>query len=183
MAFNIHLLRGEDPQAQYDAIATKDPDTLYLLQSGKGYLGDFMLFNADSNIDFADLQQVKDKLTYTETDEEGEHTYSTIIGHCEDGTNTYPINPMCLMPDNGVGVVTDEILYVIYPELAADWNVLWEQVLKTGEFDEEQYKTSQYLVSTVPTLQCMMSYVQKYVNKKLEPYVTHSIDDGTAAVE
>ena len=47
MAFNIHLLRGEDPQAQYDAIATKDPDTLYLLQSGKGYLGDFMLFNAE----------------------------------------------------------------------------------------------------------------------------------------
>lgn len=184
MAFNIHLLRGEDPQAQYDAIATKDPDTLYLLQSGKGYLGDFMLFNADSNIDFADLQQVKDKLTYTETDEEGEHTYSTIIGCItKNDTEAYPINPMCLTPDNGIGVFTDELMYVLDTEATKQLQALWNSNMETKDYPVEAYKEYPFLLNTVPTLHFVMSYVRDFVNAKLEDYVTHSIDDGTAAVE
>ena len=42
--FKISLLTGTDPQAQYDAITTKDMLTFYLLGNGIGYLGDIPLF-------------------------------------------------------------------------------------------------------------------------------------------
>lgn len=42
--FKFKLLTGTDPQAQYDAIATKDALTFYLLGNGIGYLGDTPLF-------------------------------------------------------------------------------------------------------------------------------------------
>lgn len=42
--FKFKLLTGTDPQAQYDAIGTKDPMTFYLLNTGIGYLGDVPLF-------------------------------------------------------------------------------------------------------------------------------------------
>lgn len=42
--FKFKLLTGTDPQAQYDAIATKDALTFYLLGDGVGYLGDIPLF-------------------------------------------------------------------------------------------------------------------------------------------
>jgi hypothetical protein len=42
--FKFHLLTGIDPQAQYDAITTKDSMTFYLLSTGIGYLGDTPLF-------------------------------------------------------------------------------------------------------------------------------------------
>lgn len=44
--FNFRLLTGTDPQAQYDAIATKDALTFYLLNTGVGYLGEQILFDA-----------------------------------------------------------------------------------------------------------------------------------------
>lgn len=181
MAFNIHLLRGEDPQAQYDAIAAKDSNTLYLLQSGKGYLGDFMLFNAESNIDFADLQQVKDKLTYKETDDAGEHIYSTIIGYINNGEEACPVNPMTLMPDNGIGVITDEVLRVIDKDTKRLIDNISIATMEPGnEYDDNTYKTVPAILNTVPTMHYMMSYVRDYVNVKLEPYVTATIDDGTA---
>lgn len=42
--FKFKLLTGSDPQAQYDAITTKDSMTFYLLSTGIGYLGDTPLF-------------------------------------------------------------------------------------------------------------------------------------------
>ena len=42
--FKFKLLTGSDPQAQYDAITTKDSMTFYLLNTGIGYLGDTPLF-------------------------------------------------------------------------------------------------------------------------------------------
>lgn len=42
--FKFHLLTGTDPQAQYDAISTKEALTIYLLSNGVGYLGDKVLF-------------------------------------------------------------------------------------------------------------------------------------------
>lgn len=42
--FKFHLLTGTDPQAQYDAITTKDSMTFYLLSTGIGYLGSTPLF-------------------------------------------------------------------------------------------------------------------------------------------
>lgn len=42
--FKFHLLTGTDPQAQYDAITTKDSMTFYLLNTGIGYLGTIPLF-------------------------------------------------------------------------------------------------------------------------------------------
>lgn len=42
--FNFKLLTGTDPQAQYDAITTKDSMTFYLLNNGIGYLGEVPLF-------------------------------------------------------------------------------------------------------------------------------------------
>lgn len=42
--FKFHLLTGTDPQAQYDAITTKDSMTFYLLNTGIGYLGNTPLF-------------------------------------------------------------------------------------------------------------------------------------------
>lgn len=48
MSFNVHVLKGSNPQTQYDKITDKDPNTLYILQSGKGYLGDNILFDIAS---------------------------------------------------------------------------------------------------------------------------------------
>lgn len=42
--FKFRLLTGTDPQAQYDAITTKDSMTFYLLGTGVGYLGETPLF-------------------------------------------------------------------------------------------------------------------------------------------
>lgn len=44
--FKFKILTNTDPQAQYDAIVTKDPMTFYLLNTGIGYLGDVKLFDA-----------------------------------------------------------------------------------------------------------------------------------------
>jgi len=42
--FKFKLLTGTDPQAQYNAIETKNDLTFYLLGNGVGYLGDIPLF-------------------------------------------------------------------------------------------------------------------------------------------
>ena len=44
--FKFKILTGADPQAQYDAIVTKDALTFYLLNTGIGYLGSVKLFDA-----------------------------------------------------------------------------------------------------------------------------------------
>lgn len=44
--FKFKLLTSADPQAQYDAITTKDALTFYLLNTGIGYLGTVKLFDA-----------------------------------------------------------------------------------------------------------------------------------------
>lgn len=47
--FQFKLLTSVDPQAQYDAIVTKDAYTFYLLKNGVGYLGDIKLFDANGD--------------------------------------------------------------------------------------------------------------------------------------
>ena len=47
--FQFKLLTGTNPQAQYDAIVTKDDMTFYLLKNGVGYLGSVKLFDANSD--------------------------------------------------------------------------------------------------------------------------------------
>lgn len=47
--FQFKLLTGADPQAQYDAITTKDDMTFYLLKNGVGYLGSVKLFDANND--------------------------------------------------------------------------------------------------------------------------------------
>ena len=47
--FKFHLLTGSNPQAQYDAITTKDPYTFYLTADGIGYLGTVPLFGGGAN--------------------------------------------------------------------------------------------------------------------------------------
>lgn len=51
-AFKFKLFTSADPQAQYDAVVTKDPMTFYLLNTGVGYLGSVKLFDAtdDDNV-------------------------------------------------------------------------------------------------------------------------------------
>ena len=49
--FQFKLLTSADPQAQYDAITTKDSMTFYLLKNGVGYLGTTKLFDASANND------------------------------------------------------------------------------------------------------------------------------------
>lgn len=44
--FNFEILNGNNPQAQYDAITTKNPLTFYLLSTGIGYFGSVKLFDA-----------------------------------------------------------------------------------------------------------------------------------------
>lgn len=46
--FKFKLFTQADPQAQYDAVAVKDPMTFYLLNTGVGYLGEVKLFDATS---------------------------------------------------------------------------------------------------------------------------------------
>lgn len=181
MAFNIHLLKGTDPQAQYDAITTKDPNTLYLLKSGKGYLGDSMLFNADSSIDFADLQGVRNKLTYTVTDDSGEHVHSTIIGGITSGdASKRDFQALMLTPnDNGLAVRTNETVSTASEEDATVLNTIWQATMNTGAYDEETYKTNPLVLNTVPTIQFMFEAINGLLNKRLESYVTHSVDDGT----
>lgn len=47
--FKFKILTGTDPQAQYDAITTKDSMTFYLLKNGVGYLGTTKLFDATND--------------------------------------------------------------------------------------------------------------------------------------
>jgi len=47
--FQFKILTGTDPQAQYDAITTKDAMTFYLLNTGIGYLGTTKLFDATAD--------------------------------------------------------------------------------------------------------------------------------------
>lgn len=47
--FQFKLLTSADPQAQYNAIVTKDDMTFYLLKNGVGYLGSVKLFDANSD--------------------------------------------------------------------------------------------------------------------------------------
>ena len=47
--FQFKILTGTDPQAQYDAITTKDAMTFYLLNTGIGYLGTVKLFDATAD--------------------------------------------------------------------------------------------------------------------------------------
>jgi hypothetical protein len=44
--FSFEILNGNNPQAQYDSIITKNPLTFYLLSTGIGYLGSVKLFDA-----------------------------------------------------------------------------------------------------------------------------------------
>lgn len=44
--FKFKIFNSADPQAQYDAIITKDAMTFYLLSTGIGYLGTVKLFDA-----------------------------------------------------------------------------------------------------------------------------------------
>lgn len=50
--FKFKILNGADPRAQYDAIATKDALTFYLLNNGIGYLGETLLFDATDDKDY-----------------------------------------------------------------------------------------------------------------------------------
>lgn len=64
----IHLLKQADSQAAYNAIETKDANTLYVLANGRGYLGDKLLFTGDditANLvqDVAANASVTDKAT------------------------------------------------------------------------------------------------------------------------
>lgn len=47
--FKFRILNGTDPQAQYDAITTKDSLTFYLLSTGIGYFGTIKLFDATTD--------------------------------------------------------------------------------------------------------------------------------------
>lgn len=47
--FKFKILTGTDPQAQYDAITSKDSMTFYLLKTGVGYLGTTKLFDATND--------------------------------------------------------------------------------------------------------------------------------------
>lgn len=47
--FKFKILTSADPQAQYDAITTKDAMTFYLLNTGVGYLGSVKLFDANAD--------------------------------------------------------------------------------------------------------------------------------------
>lgn len=44
--FKFRIFNSADPQAQYDAVTTKDSMTFYLLSTGIGYLGSVKLFDA-----------------------------------------------------------------------------------------------------------------------------------------
>ena len=47
--FQFKLFTSSDPQAQYDALTTKDDYTFYLLKNGVGYLGNTKLFDASTD--------------------------------------------------------------------------------------------------------------------------------------
>ena len=49
--FKFKILTGADPQAQYNAITAKDSMTFYLLNTGIGYLGETLLFDATDDRD------------------------------------------------------------------------------------------------------------------------------------
>lgn len=181
MGFNIHVFNGENPQEQYNAI-THDPNTLYLLASGKGYLGDDMLFNADTNIDFSDIQQVKDKLTYTEHNEEGNETvFSSIISNVNTkNAANLNLQPMLLNPeDKGLSILTDETNAVLFPEQASDFDTFFEEVLENGTYSDTAYQDRNYLLNMVPTMHCMMKFVTEYMEKRLKNYVQATVDNGT----
>lgn len=180
MGFNIHVFNGENPQQQYDALAEKDSNTLYLLASGKGYLGSFMLFNSDSNIDFSDIEQVKEKLTYTEKDEEGNDiVYSSIISSMES-------NPLVLhTEDVGLGILTDETMDEYDETIKPQFDEVMAGMMETGQHPGAKiYEDHPYLLSMLPTWYGLINFVDEYVNKKLEGYVTATVQgDDEEVVE
>jgi hypothetical protein len=50
--FKFRVLTGNDPKARYDAISPKDALTFYLLDTGIGYLGETLLFDATDDKDY-----------------------------------------------------------------------------------------------------------------------------------
>ena len=55
--FRFRIFSSENPQAQYDAIPTKDPMTFYLFNTGKAYLGDVKLFDVNDAVEISQLVQ------------------------------------------------------------------------------------------------------------------------------
>ena len=80
--FQFKLLTSSNPQAQYDAITTKDAYTFYLLGNGTGYLGDVPLFGIQNDGD--KIHIITDN-THTVSVEAG-HTYIVVV----DGVHTRP---------------------------------------------------------------------------------------------
>jgi hypothetical protein len=88
--FQFKILNGDDPQAQYDAIVTKDPMTFYLLSTGIGYFGEVPLFGGGAN---RTVVIVSDVLTEPEPGKlyilkDAEYGINTLTGlYFYDGTN------------------------------------------------------------------------------------------------
>ena len=55
--FRFRIFSSENPQAQYDAVPTKDPLTFYLLNTGKAYLGNTKLFDVNDTVEISQLVQ------------------------------------------------------------------------------------------------------------------------------
>lgn len=195
MGFQIALFNGEDPQAQYDAIE-HDPLTFYILASGKGYIGDQLLFNADNAIDFSDIEGTREKLVYTEDVEEGVQIihstlFDDVIEHStRDGKPFGNIQPMMMADNNGITVRTEETITHFMDKEEGD--ALWDEMFincidkfldNEKEWTEKEYLNVPALLNTVVTWQGLMSILNRFWNARVDQFVRATVDDGTSEEE
>lgn len=147
--FNFKLLKGADPQAQYNAIETKDSMTFYLLDTGVGYLGETKLFDATDDKDIVTDMLAEDFVA----DDSTVASTSAIINYVTEKINAADVLSTSFFRKVESHTLTaDDIANdsISLPEGAAEGDV---GLLFTADTDAEDGGESYYFVSLKDYLQ------------------------------
>lgn len=153
--FKFKILNGTDPKAQYDAIASKDALTFYLLSTGVGYLGDTKLFDATD-----DFGLVTDMLGegYTGDDTTAASTKAIVDYVTTKVNDTAEMLTVSFFRKVESHTLTEDDLAndsISIPEGCAAGDV---GLLFTSDTDDEEGGETYYFVSLVDYLQNMYTF-------------------------
>lgn len=152
--FQFKLLTSTDPQAQYDAITTKDAYTFYLLGNGTGYLGNIPLFGIQNDGD--KIHIITDN-THSILPEAG-HVYIVIVDGVYARPVLFPGNPVP-MPQgvyySADGSTVENITYKTIAQYIAD------KAIK--DMTADGYTGTD---DTLATTKAIVDYVKNVVNNQ-----------------
>lgn len=156
--FRFSLLTKDDPQAQYDAITTKDSLTFYLLSNGIGYLGETKLFDATDNS--LDSSLVTDMLAddFVADDKTAASTKAIVDYVADQVGNISTVLTTSFFRKVESHTLTEEDLAntaISVPEGAAANDV---GLLFTADTDSEDGGESYYFISLMNYLQTVYSF-------------------------